>query len=255
METWNDNGQKLAYTVFGNSDRVIVWGHGWGLGRQSLEPLARQLEDKFSHCLPDFPGFGDSPVPETAWTVQDYADLSARFIKTRFGGKKIIWAGHSFGARVGIKLAAHYPEIIDKMFLLSAAGLPVKKSFRQRTLTNLRIRLYKTLKYFVRNERDLEDLRKKFGSADYKSAGPLRKTFLNVINEDLSRDAQAVKCPVMLVYGENDIETPLEIGKKFSLLIEKSKLISLPYQDHYSVLQDGRHQVLKLLIELLEEKS
>src|SRR5205814_7524349 len=50
-----------------------------------------------------FPGFGESPLPPTAWGTADYADAVAEWL----GGlapARCIWIGHSFGSRVGLRL-------------------------------------------------------------------------------------------------------------------------------------------------------
>lgn len=54
----------------------------------------------------DLPGFGRSSLPKTTWKVDDYAELVQKFIvfKSQKNTKKII-IGHSFGGRIGIKLA------------------------------------------------------------------------------------------------------------------------------------------------------
>lgn len=80
----------------------------------------------------------------------------------------------------------------------------------------------------------------------------MRQIFMKVIHENLVRQAKDVKCPAILIYGENDDETPPEMGKHLQTLIEGADLHILPEQDHYTVLSAGRHQIAPLLKNFIE---
>jgi pimeloyl-ACP methyl ester carboxylesterase len=96
-------------------------------------------------------------------------------------------------------------------------------------------------------------LRARFGSADYRAAGPLRPILVKAVGEDLTAAAQAVQCPAVLVYGDGDRETPPEIGKRLARLMPQSRLVVLRGFDHWNVLTDGRHQIAHLLGEFMEQ--
>ncbi len=57
----------------------------------------------------------------------------------------------------------------------------------------------------------------------------------------------------MLVYGDRDSETPPEIGTRLNRLMPQSRLIVLRGFDHWSVLTDGRHQIVQRLSEFVEQ--
>lgn len=238
-------GDKAAPTV--------IWGHGWGQNRQSMRALAGSLEKSARHILVDFPGFGETPLPPGPWGTEDYADAMAAFIKSHAPGK-IIWVGHSFGCRVGLQLAARHPDLIAGLFLIAAAGLKRYRPWHRKYIyMKFRIFLFKTLKKLIPAGHLQDKLRRKFGSADYINAGPLRQILVKVINEDLTEIARTITCPVTLVYGENDTETPPEIGERLKALIPKSDLTRLQGQDHYTVLGSGQHQVALLLKNFLQK--
>jgi pimeloyl-ACP methyl ester carboxylesterase len=97
-----------------------------------------------------------------------------------------------------------------------------------------------------------EALAARFGSADYRNAGAMRPIFVKVVREDLSGAAGRVTCPVLLLYGAQDSETPPEFGQRYAKLMTDARYFELPGQDHYTVLGDGRHQVLHRLKEFLD---
>jgi pimeloyl-ACP methyl ester carboxylesterase len=230
----------------------FVWAHGWGQSRRALSPLAEALSGQANHLLLDFPGFGESPPPPEAWGTADYADASAELLAGRPPAATTIWVGHSFGCRVGLQIAARHPQRVSGLFLIAGAGLPRQRSLGERVRFGARVRTFKALKRAAPVlGLDEEKLRQRFGSKDYANAGEMRAVLAKVVSEDLSDVAREIACPVHLVYGEDDTETPPEIGERLSRLIPNAELTILPRQDHYTVLTSGKHQVLKRLRDFL----
>lgn len=239
-------------TYGGEAGPTIIWTHGWAQSHSCFKKLINTLEKMGKHIAIDFPGFGESPEPNDVWGTADYADSLANLIKTQTSGK-VIWVGHSFGCRVGLQIATRHPDLIDGMFFIAGAGLKRKRSPIKALYLKLRVLTYKLLKACIPIGVNEEWLIKTFAATDFKNAsGIIRQIFVKVVNEDLSDIAKNVTCPVHLVYGENDTETPTEIGQRLNKLIPSSELTILQGQDHYSVLGDGRHQVAPLLKNFIE---
>src|SRR3989339_22988 len=119
---------------------LLVILHGWGASAKSYDKLKPLLEQKgISVFVFDLPGFGSEPAPPSAWAVDDYVEwvrekivnieknanqTSSQPTPYQVGGeKRIALFGHSFGGRIAIKLAARYPEKIEKLILCDAAGI------------------------------------------------------------------------------------------------------------------------------------
>lgn len=236
----------------GDGPVQIVWAHGWGMDGNALAPFAQSFASLATSYLPDFPGFGQTPPPSEAWGTRDYADAAAAWLRTLPAGKRI-WVGHSFGCRVGIQIAAHYPYLFDKMILIGAAGLKRKRSIWKRMNNAIRLYTFKTLKLFVPEGPKCDALRASFGSADYRNAGELRPTFIKVVQEDLSETAKKILCPTLIICGSKDTETPPEISQRLNTLINQSSLHILDGYDHYSILGAGRHQVAALIKPFIED--
>jgi len=205
------------------------------------------------HSLLDFPGFGESPRPPADWDTADYADAVAEWLATLPRGRRV-WVGHSFGCRVGLRLASRHPASIDAMVLVAGAGLRRQRSLAERARIALRVRLFKMLKLAERVGIDVSARKAQFGSADYRNAGAMRPIFVKVVAEDQTEAARMVRCPVALLYGERDTETPPEIGERLSRLIPGATLTILPALDHYTILTDGAPQVVHAVSRLLEAR-
>ncbi len=242
------SGEFAVYQVEGNpgADVQFVWGHGWGHSHAQFLSLARSLAQVGPSLLLDFPGFGASPVPNAPWGTADYADAVADWLATQPRSRRI-WVGHSFGCRVGLQLAARHPAAVDGLFLVAAAGLPRRRSLAQRLRFTARRWAYKTGRMMLPEGPARERLRRRFGSADYARAGALRPILVKVIAEDLTTVAREVRCPVALVYGDRDTDTPPEIGERLAKLCPRAALTILQGFDHHDILTEGQHQVVHRL--------
>lgn len=244
-----------------NAETRFIWAHGWGQNRQAFTALAQTLSSLGEHILIDFPGFGASPAPArnkapNAWGTADYADAMAAFLDTLPPVSRTIWIGHSFGGRVGLQICARRSTLIQGLVLIASAGLPRQRSWGENMRVKTKIYTYKSLKHLAPVlGLDTEKLRNKFGSSDYKAAGALRDILVKTVTEDLSSAAQKTTCPALLLYGEKDGETPPEIGERLNSLLPNSQIEVLPGLDHYTILGDGRHQVLKKLRAFLNTLS
>lgn len=192
--------------------KPVVWLHGWGCDGSIYLPIANLLPD-CSNYLVDFAGFGKSePPPDEGWTVRDYAaDLHAFLRQNGLGNVLIV--GHSFGCRVAMRLAEAYPRDVSKMLFVAPAGL--RKFSLKRWW---RVRVYKFKKRLGKMDMS-------HASEDYlRASKALRNTFVKVVNEDLSKTARRVTCPVLIVNGRDDSETPLWHAEKLAKLLPHGSL-------------------------------
>lgn len=216
--------------------KALVFLHGWQSSAQAWSGIVARLADNPVRilCL-DLPGFGSSPLPKSTWGVGEYAEMVVEFIQN-LGLKEVILVGHSFGGRIGIKLAAMNPDVIEKLVLVDAAGL------RNENLVNrLKVLAAKTVKPLfelpiIRNFKT--HAYRAIGAVDLADSGPLKETFLKTINEDLASCLPQIKAPTLLVWGADDTETPVAYGKIMNRLIPNSKLVVLDGASHFSFIDE-----------------
>lgn len=241
------NGQEIVYTCEGDGEAVVLL-HGWGSNRKLFDGIIKSVSEKYMAVAPDLPGFGDSPEPEKAWSVGDYADLVIDFLSA-LNIKKAVFIGHSFGGRVIFKLFEKemLPFEIDKIILIDSAGVKPKKSVEQK----VKQRIYKISKGILASKPvsavfpdALENLRKKNGSADYNAASPImRQCLVLTVNEDLTHIFPRVNVPSLLIWGDRDDATPLSDAKLMESTIPDAGLVICEGAGHYSFLeQPGKCQ-------------
>ena len=230
------DGLKICYTDSGSGIPVLLL-HGWGSSSDVYKGIVSALSDRCRTVCMNFPGCGGSDTMEKPWNLQDYCDLVIKFINA-VGLDNPILIGHSHGGRVTLNLAATGQLNPPKIVLLDAAGLIPKKSLKQK----IRARSFKIIKGVltlpvIKNHSEglLERARRHYGSADYNAAPEvLRKTLVSLVNTDLSEILPNIKCPSLLIWGENDTATPLRDAQKMEKLIPDAGLCVIKGTGHYS---------------------
>jgi pimeloyl-ACP methyl ester carboxylesterase len=77
----------------------------------------------------------------------------------------------------------------------------------------------------------------RYASQDFLNAGALRETFVRVIEQDLSDFALRVQAPTVLIWGDQDNDTPLWQGQQLEKLIPDAGLIVFQSAGHFSYLE------------------
>lgn len=233
----------------------IVFGHGWGRDHRDFIPVAELLGEAAHLVMLDFPGFGQSPHPGAAWDTRDYAEATRAFLAQELGLNRYIWVGHSFGGRVGLRLAAMPDSPVEQLFLIASSGIKRPVSLASRLRGKWRGWRFKRLKQRAGGDQDqIRQLEQRFGSRDYVDSRDtgMREIFIRTVQEDQSRDLAAITCPTSLIYGSRDTETPPAMGRLLHRLIAHSTYLECPELDHHTILTRGRHQVTLMLGEALE---
>ena len=238
--------------TLGSAGPPLVWLHGWGYDHKGLGRIAALFETGNINHLYDLPGFGKTPMLHEGASTADYADCLAELT---IEDQKTVLIGHSYGGRVAVQFAAKFPDRVSAIILIGGAGLQRKRSLAFkirasyfRTIGRLARLSDQTLKTNLR-----EAYTARFGSADYKNAGPLRATLVSAVTENLTTEAAIIKCPVLLIYGAEDTDAPPEIGKHYAKLMQNAQFVELAGYDHHDILQRGAYQCEALIKSFLKE--
>lgn len=241
---------KIHYQQVGTGPDILLL-HGWGSSLDVYTGIINLLSDSYRLTALDFPGCGKSGALPEVWTADDYADFVLEFIE-KTGIQNPILIGHSHGGRVTIKLVGENRLSPPKIILLDSAGLIPKKSVK-RKIQKVGFSLCKgVLKLPIINKFSdgiLEKARSRYGSADYKNAATpeLRNTLVKLVNTDLRGILPNIKCPTLLIWGENDTATPLSDAKIIEKLIPDAGLCVIKYAGHFAFCEQPRqaHTIIK----------
>ena len=234
----------VHYEILGEQGSRVLLLHGWGCDLSMMRPLGEALAREHTVLLIDFPGHGESGRPPEPWGVPEYAGCLKELLE-RQGFLPCAVIAHSFGCRVAAWLAAENPDLFTRMILTGAAGLRPRQSEEARK----RSQQYRRLRGYCETIRKIpgmknaaagleEKLRQKYGSRDYNALDEeMRKTFVKVINQDLADCYPRIRQSTLLIWGDEDTETPLWMGREMEKSIPDAGLVILEGGTHFAYLE------------------
>ena len=259
---------RLSGVDFGNAhkpDLVIL--HGMRDHALSMIGLAEFLKPHYHVIIMDLSGHGQSDNPGSYSMTLFIADLRA-LVKSR-SIKTPTLVGHSLGGHIACKYAAIYSDQVSKLVLLDGMGPPGnhEDSTADELITRLKVGVDTVLDKFkgkrmVDDEEALLRLSRNNPLLDGESAqlivehglethpeGGVRwrwdpavqmvwHTFSNIEAERLWA---LVKCPVLIVTGENSLEYWASMGGKYT---EMQTFYASELERRRLVFNNAQHKVI-----------
>ena len=220
--------------VMGKGENTVLFLHGYGGSINSFLPVAENLMKTHKVVLVDFYGFGQSPYPNAILDTYDYAvQLYLKLKQLKI--EKLSIVAHSFGGRIALILSSLFDVKIEKLVLVSSAGLKPKRSI---------IYYYKVYKYKLFKKLSKVGLIKKsylntFGSDEYKKLNNLQKqSYVKIVNQNLFYLLKYINASTLIVWGTKDKSTPIYMAKCLNKNILNSGLVLFENGSHFSYLEN-----------------
>lgn len=229
--------QRINYVDEGDGDAVLVL-HGWGAQIDTVKVIHDFLvRNNFRAISVDLPGFGKSPKPDRVWGSFEYAELMKELL-SRLQINKVNLIGHSFGGKISLIMSCKYSEIVNKVIVISASGIRLPLTFKKK-LKRLSAKTGKFFeKHFGKTGKSFKRMvYRRIASQDYLDSGEMKEILVRVVNEDIQDNLPDIKVPVLLVWGKNDGDTPLQCGKIMEKAIPDAGLVVIENAGHYSYLE------------------
>lgn len=237
----NINNLNINYIKKGTGKAVLILP-GWGTTINTYMSIINSVSTYATvYCL-DMPGFGDSDEPKNSWNLDNYVTFVIDFIKNQ-NIKEVDLIGHSNGGKIIIKLMSqkNLNFKVNKIILIGSAGIVHKKTLSQ----NLKIKTSKICKKILELKpikaicpNLISKLKNSFGSEDYRNASPVMKqTLVQLIDQDIREFLPNITVPTLLIWGVNDVATPISDGEIMEKLIPDAGLIKVENCSHYVFLE------------------
>jgi pimeloyl-ACP methyl ester carboxylesterase len=141
------------------------------------------------------------------------------------GDEPLVLVGHSFGGKVATVFAAEHPELIRALVL---TGVPFVRTSPTRK-SSIGFRLLRWLHHHrVISDQRMESARQKYGSLDYRRAsGVMRDIFVTVVNESHESQLAQITMPVVMVWGAEDHEVPVDVARRAGELLPGNYSLTL----------------------------
>jgi pimeloyl-ACP methyl ester carboxylesterase len=247
MEQIETNGLPIAYERTGVGPALVLLHGGFGFDSRSWRRQLDALSDEFTVVAWDMPGCGSSADPPATWRFCDFADCLAAFIGA-LGLEHPHLLGLSFGGALALELYRRHPAVPQSLILASAyagwAGSLSAEAVEQR-------------KRHVLRALDLrpEQWAREWSPSMLSPSAPAelvdevvaslcafhpvgqRVLFRAFADKDLRDVLPGIAVPTLLLYGDRDVRSPLNVGQELHAHIPGSRLVVLPGVGHVSNLE------------------
>jgi pimeloyl-ACP methyl ester carboxylesterase len=237
----------------------LVFVHGLaGSWQNWLEQLPAFAERHRVIAL-DLPGFGHSPMPAEKISIPGYA-RTLEGLCDALGVAAAAFVGNSMGGFISTELAISFPQRVERLVLVSAAGLSVEYQRSERGLAALRRaenllafytgwvaahsdvvarrpRLRRALLAMVARHPD----RLPAALAAEQIRGSGTAGFIDAVDALTSYPIRArlgeIACPTLVVWGSDDRLVPLRDASEFERLIPNARKVIFEDTGHVAMLE------------------
>jgi len=122
VKTLSLGNVDLAYIDQGSGAETLVLIHGLGSYARAWSKNVEVLAKTYRVIAVDLPGYGHSSKGYYEYSMSFNADILRHMIDSLALGS-VTLAGHSMGGQIAMTLALESPELVDRLILISPAGL------------------------------------------------------------------------------------------------------------------------------------
>ena len=241
------NGSRIFIEECGSGPLMVLM-HGLGGTTNYFQPLISQFSSYYTMLRLDFPGSGFSTFKSEPSIPQFVEDL--RSILDSKGKEHPVLVGHSLGSIVAMHYASQYPDVAALILIgagRSAAHIPATVERMTGLATKARegvegIRDSTIDNNVAPSSSDLVRtiVRQIISSQDPEGYAATCEAVAATSHVD--PDYAAIKCPTLLVVGDQDKISPLSRSQELQNLIgageDKKSRIEIVHSGHQHVLED-----------------
>jgi pimeloyl-ACP methyl ester carboxylesterase len=268
-------GRRVNYVDIGppsSGEPPVVFVHGLGGCWQNwIENLPRFSQERRCIAL-ELPGFGGSEMPEEKITVSNYARTVVELMEAIGVDEPVALVGNSMGGFVAAEMAIRHAEACERLVLVSAAGISSTNLHRRPVLTTARAMAAVTNFFIARRGPMVKRPRLRHAMLAYVFRHPTRikpdvayqimsgagspgfLPALDALTDYDFRDRLGdVKCPTLIVWGDQDNLVPVEDADEFERVIPNARKVILEDTGHVPMIE--RPQTFNdLVMEFLHEQ-
>ncbi|MCH6236207.1 alpha/beta fold hydrolase [Cognataquiflexum rubidum] len=244
------NTTKLFYIKEGEGKEVIVFSHGLLWSHKMFQSQIDFLKQNYTVIAYDHRGQGQSEVTDGPIDM-DLLTLDAVELIDKLVGKPVHFVGLSMGGFIGMRLAARFPEKVKSLALLETSASPEPvENFPKYKLLNGIVKWFGIIptvagsvmkimfaQSWLENPQN-GDAYKKWIKEIQSNKKSITKSVEAVIHrKGIEEEIRQIKCPTMIVVGDEDVATKPEKAKFIQMSIPNSVLHMVPGAGHSSCIE------------------
>lgn len=238
-------GQRLYYRVAGraNGGPPLMLIHGYGVSGQMWSRCLPYLARERQLYIVDLPGHGRSTISGT-WQLREIAPLLAQWLRT-LALPPVALLGHSMGGAIAVHLAAHAPELIERLILVDAACLPLDEALPVIITRSAHSMVQRGAGSYPLTM--LRDILKPRLRLLWQAAHELHSS-------DFRGELASLTLPTLIIWGERDVLLPLAAGKALAEALPDATFVTLPESGHRPPLSQPA-EFSQLVLDFLSEPT
>lgn len=233
------DGLRVHYRDEGTGP-VLLCLHGVQSSLHTWDGWTKALSNKYRIIRIDLPGWGFTGPSNFGYKADKTTEFLKKFIDA-LGIKKAYLAGNSYGGFVSWNFAKNYPDIVEKLILIDAAGYPFKSPLIVTLLSTPVIRDISAMispKFVVAHfVRDVYGDKSKVTQATidryyslmmYDGNRKESVKFMVQAREFLEKEpvgVNTIKAPTLIMWGKKDAWIPLDVMERFKKDMPHARVI------------------------------
>lgn len=240
-------GARIHYQEAG-SGPVVILLHGLGGDMSNWASTIGPLSQKYRVIVPDQIGFGRSDKPMLNYRIATMVDFLDGFYKELKIDRATL-VGNSLGGWISAAYALAHPEKVDRIVLVDSAGFSVPKDMDPRVLNGLNPSTREAVKQMMPMVFYNKQIYSSEAAIDMMftrrvTAGDgftIQRIIESILRgEDVLDDKLAgIKQPTLIIWGREDLLTPLAMGERFKQGIPRSELVVFDKCGHVPQLEQA----------------
>jgi pimeloyl-ACP methyl ester carboxylesterase len=239
---------RIHYFVGGRGEPLVLV-HGLGGRALDFTPLMPALAKRHRVYVLDLLGYANSDRPDVDYSVTLETGILRQFLDSQ-GLTRFDLAGWSMGGWIALDFSAQSPERVRRLVLLDSAGMKFTPTFDLRLLS-------------PHTMAEMEELQKLLTPHPARAPAFITRDFLRVLREEdwvIQRNVASmiagrelmdgklagVSMPVLIVWGKQDVLTPLAVADAMRREMPQSVLALLDGCGHIAPVECRRRVLAEM---------
>ena len=255
------NGITINYELEGEG-KTIVFVHGLSDSLAYWKVLSENLKNDYQTLIYDLRGHGESSDDDRNTTIDLYQEDLYQLLKS-LNIENAVFVGLSLGGNVILNLAVNHPEMVNGLVVMSSfpeQDEKLKNIFDDfdNAIDEGFVEFFDTILPYTLPDDILEEHKEllenvKVEAAKTANIEGIKKGINAGYGFNLSDKLNEINAPTLVIAGEEDNLTTLDIQRKISDNIQDSELIVLEKTKHNILIGRNIEKVLNIINDFMSK--
>ena len=255
---------EINYSEHGSGKPVVLL-HGFCESGAMWDDLVNQLSRQYRLLVPDLPGFGQSPLPEGDFSIDDIGQMVMQWLEELNIAKSAI-IGHSLGGYVALAMAKQKPSGLKGLGLFHSTAFEDtedKKDSRNKTIDFIKnygpqvfAESFAPSLFYAGNKNEVKDDVQKIVAIAREVSEDTLINYTRAMRDRQDRTdvLRSFEKPILFIAGEFDTAVPLDKVEQ-QIHLPKNPIVHVLKDTGHMGIFERKEQSLKILEDFLQQTS